>query len=294
MRLSFVTLYNGFVENTKTMGKNKEWIIITVFYAAMVAWWLGIRNGGLVDTDQNYLFGLMIGVLPILGGIIGLIKSAKWGHFGSAVGKSIFFLSVGLISWGIGNLVFAYYNLYLHVAVPYPSLADVAYIVSWPLWVTAMVYLLKTIGIKYRLKKAEGKFFVFIVPIACIAISYFLLITIARGGSLDLTGGLAKAFFDLAYPAGDIIVLTMAALIYGMSVNYLGGVFRKPIVIIILGFVMNYVADFSFSYTTTNGTFFVASWVDLVFLTTMFILSLGISLFDPALLNKSQQSVAVN
>lgn len=280
--------YNVCVENnTKKGGHNYHWIFITSIYVLMLGWWVVLKNSGIVDTTANYLFGFNIGLLAFLGGLIGLIKSRKWGFFQSMVGKFIFFLSAGMISWGLGSIIFAYYNLFLDVAVPYPSIADVAYIISWPLWAIGMVYLLKTLGIKYRLKKITTKFFVFLIPAACIIISYFLLVTIAKGGSLDFSGGGLKTFFDIAYPAGDIVILTMSVLIYGISINYLGGVFRKPILIIILGFVLNYLADFSFSYTTTNGSFHVAGWVDLLFTTTMFVLALGISLFDPLLIDKN-------
>ena len=133
-------------------------------------------------------------------------------------------------------------------------------------------------------KKISGKFFLFIVPVVIILLSYYLLFIVARGGLIDTSSGSLKLFFDLAYPIGDIVILTIALLVYGLSSRYLGGIFKTPILIIICGFIANYIADFSFSFTTTNGTFFVASWVDLVFLTTMFILSFGVSLFDPALL----------
>ncbi|MDD5357139.1 MAG: hypothetical protein PHS53_03280 [Candidatus Pacebacteria bacterium] len=255
----------------------------------MLLWWLTIFNRGIIDTTENYLFGGAIGVLTVIGGIVGLIKAKRWGGFRSSTGKSVIFLSTGLLTWAIGTLIFAYYNLFLDIAVPYPSLADVAYIVSWPLWTIGILYLSPAIGLKYQLKKMSGKVFLLIIPLVTIFLSYYLLFVIGRGGVIDLSGGSLKLFFDLAYPIGDIVILSITALVYSLSFNYLGGFFKFPIIVIMLGFVLNYLADFSFSYTTTQETFDVANWNDLLFTTAMFVLSVGLSLFDPHLLNKTEK-----
>lgn len=278
------------IKSVLNFQKNKHLLFISTSYLAMLVWWILIFKRNLVDTKENYIFGLLIGVLALLGGVIGIIKSRKWGFLKSVVGKSICFLALGLMTWGVGTVIFAYYNLFLNIAVPYPSIADVAYIVSWPLWTIGMIYLAQAIGVKYQLKKVGGKIFLIFIPLIIIPFSYFLLFTIARGGSIDFSGGALKLFFDLTYPIGDIVILTTATLIYSLSIHYLGGVFRFPILIIMFGFLMNFFADFAFSFTTTNGTFYVADWVDLLFTTTMFILSLGVSLFDPSLLEENKNS----
>ena len=265
----------------------KHWVLIIALYAVMLVWWVSIFSRNLIDTRENYFFGLAIGVLAVIGSVVGLLKSNQWGFLKSALGKSIFFLSIGVLTWGIGTIIFAYYNFYLSVAVPYPSMADVAYIFSWPLWTIGMVYLSRAMGIQYRLKKIGGKLFLFIIPLIIILASYYLLVTVARDGVIDFSGGGLKLFFDLAYPIGDVVILTGAVLIYGLSLNHLGGVFKYPILLIIFGFVLNYFSDFSFSYTTTNGSFYVASWVDLLFNTTFFVLSLGLSLFSINLLKNT-------
>ncbi len=240
-----------------------------------------MNNSGYMDTSMNYLFGLVYGLIPLCGGLIGLKRSEAWGGSGSSMGKALRYLSLGLIAWACGGLVWAYYNFFGGVEVPYPSLADVAYIVSWPLWAAGVVCLSKATGAKFSLSKTKGKALLFAVPVIISLVSYYLLIVIARGGALDLTGGALKVFFDLAYPIGDIVILTLSVLIYGLSVDYLGGKFKRPAELIMLGFVLNYVSDMAFSWTTTMETFFVGNWVDLLFMTTMFVLSFGVVSLDP-------------
>ena len=261
------------------------WLMIGL-YPVMFFWWLSIFYRGLIDGTENYLYGAAIGLLAAVGGIIGILLSNRWGGLKSYVGKSVIFLSVGLLTWACGTLIFAYYNLFLDVAVPYPSLADAAYIVSWPLWAIGIIYLSSATGLKYQLKKIGGKIFLFLIAIITISLSYYLLFNVARGGIIDHSGGNLKLFFDLVYPIGDIVILTLTAIVYSLSFKYLGGFFKFPIIVIMFGFIFNYLADFSFSYTTTKGTFHVAGWVDLLFTTTMFVLGLGLSLFDPHLVSK--------
>jgi len=233
-----------------------------------------------VNSLSNYLFAFCFGLIPIFGGVFGIFNSNKWGSVKSLLGKGLLFLSLGLITWGIGQVIFSYYNLFLAVEVPYPSLADASFILSWPLWGIGMFYLSKVTGAKFSLRTWGGKSVFFGVPLVIIALSYYLLIIVARDGVLASSDEYLKLFFDLAYPIGSVVLLTASALVYSLSFNYLGGKFKTAIYIILIGFVVNYIADFSFSYTTTIETFFSANWVDFIFATAMFTLSLGVAMLS--------------
>lgn len=248
--------------------------------------WIAFR--GISNTNENFLYGALEGVLPVLGGIFGLVNQKRWGSLKSSMGKSVFFLSIGSIFWGLGTLVFAYYNIVLKVNVPYPSLADAFYIISWPLWFVAMVYLSRATGAKFELRRSLGKYILFLIPIIIIAVSYYLLIVVARQGIVVNAGDSpVTTFFDLAYPIGDLVILTTTLLIYGLSFRYLGGFFKSSIIIVLVGFVLNYFGDFAFVYYTTKGTYFVGDWIDLIYTTAFFFLAFGACLIDPLLYSKN-------
>ncbi len=256
-------------------------IVLTFFILMVFAWGL-INIRGLENLIENYIYGAMMGILPILGALFGFLNSSKWGGHKSAIGRSVLFLSAGLLTWGIGTLIFSFYNFTSAVEVPYPSFADLAYIISWPLWIVGMINLSKATGAKFQLRKSSGKIFALILPVVLSFLSYYLLIVVARGGYVGDISDSTKLFFDLAYPIGDLFILTVSLLVFGLSFNYLGGVFKIPIMLILMAFVFNYFADFGFSYTTTQETFFVANWVDLLFTCAMFCLSYGVALMDPS------------
>ena len=241
----------------------------------------------------NNLYGvLFLGFIPVFGGINGLLIARHWGAFKSAMGRAVIYLSLGLIAWGLGTYVYSgIYNVILNVEVPYPSYADIGYVLALPLWAVGMIQLSRASGAKYGLHSSAGKFTLLLIPAVVIGLSYYLLVVIARGGTL--TGddtALLKIVLDLTYPLGDVLILTIATLVYGLSYNYFGGVFKKAIYMILSGFVLLYLADFAFSYTTTLGTWYPGDWNDLLFATAMLALSSGIAFMHPSMLEKGAAS----
>lgn len=242
-----------------------------------------------MDTNQNFYFGIGLGIFAILNGIGGLRISGAWGGLSSRIGKMLILLSVGFMAWGTGTLMIGYYNLALGQSYPYPSLADLSYILSWPLWIAGMINLSRATGARYQLKNKKGKLLAGLIIVFGCIVSYYLLFHIARAGvfTIDRESYL-RLFFDFAYPIGDLVILTSALLLFGLSFNYLGGKLKLPIFMIIAGFVMNYIADVSFTYTNTLETFYVASWVDLLYVTTFALLGIGVNLFDQRALKENQ------
>lgn len=259
---------------------------LSAYFILIFLWWIAIFLTGQKDSSSNFQFVLIYGLIPFFGGFFGIFKALQWGFFKSSLGRAIFFLSCGLITWSGGETIWSFYNLVLHVEIPYPSWADASFIISWPLWIAGVYFLSHATGAKFGLRKRNGQFQLILIPLIAAILSYYLLIIVARGGSWTSGGGLLKVFFDFAYPILDIIILTEALLVYGLSLKFLGGRFKWSVLIILLGFVINYFADFGFSYTTTIETYFNASWPDLLFATTMFVLSVGINSLDPNVIDK--------
>lgn len=246
----------------------------------MFIFWAGMYTSGLKNLEVNKFWGIGINFIPLFGGIFGLFTARHWGGFKSAVGKAIIYLSLGLISWSLGNWIWSYYNFFLNSEVPYPSLADLGYIIAVPLWMMGAFHLSKATGLKYGLKHKMGQLYLIILPIISFIASYYLLVTVARGGSITSGEGFLKIFFDFAYPVGDIIIVTIALLVYGLSLKYLGGKFKWPAIITLFGFVLMFLADFSFSYTTTLETYYDGHPNNLLFITALFTMGFGISSLD--------------
>ncbi len=264
------------------MQFTKTSVIILCYYIIIVLWWFILYIQGVKYSPVNYWYQFAFGLIPLIGGFTGIIRAKEWGFQKSKVGVAIICISAGLVTWGIGQMFWSiYYNVILNVEVPYPSLADIGYILSWPLWSIGIINLSRATGAHISIKSIKGKLLLFLIPLIFIALSYWLLIVIARQGALtDLSAGYIKVFFDLAYPIGDVVILTLAVLIFGLSINYLGGKYRISIFTLLLGFVINYVVDFAFSYTTTAGTYYNGHWVDLLFPTAMVLIAIAVNNFS--------------
>lgn len=254
--------------------------LFLVWYAAMAVWWFTLNSSGASETFSNYLYGLLFVLIPVVGGLIGLWRSAQWGFFSSALGRATLFSSLGLIAWGLGGLIYSYYNFFLGVEAPYPSIADIAYLSSYPLWAMGVLALSRAMGAGYALRKPAGKVALLAVPLLAAAVSYYLLINVARGG-LDLTGDLLKIFVDVAYPTADIVLLTLISVVFVLSYKFLGGRYKMPVVVLMAGFLLQFFADFAFSWQTTLGTWYVANWVDFLFTTAMTVITVGVVSLNP-------------
>ncbi len=257
----------------------KSYLLLGYFFCLLI-WWVSLQLSGFTDTLTNYFFGLSFGLIPLIGGILGIHTSTKWGSYTSYFGRAVLFISLGLISWGLGNCLWAYFNLVLHVEVPFPSLADLLFVVSWPLWLVGMLNLSKATGAKYSLKRAYGKVFLLIIPALAFLVTYYV-VKFASGGGLDISGGPLATFFVFAYPVGDVVILSMSLLVYGLSFGYLGGRYNLFISILLISFIVNYFGDMGFSYTTTTNSYFNGNWVDLTFALAFFMMGFAVNSLQP-------------
>lgn len=242
---------------------------------SIVTLFAGFKN----STKFGYIFAFAYAFIPLYGSLVGFTITRKWGFRGS-VGKAVFYLSLSLLFWAVGEFIWSYYNFFLNANTPYPSWADAAFILTYPFWAIGLIYLGDAAGAKTGLHKKSGKLLLFIIPIIITVFSWYVLVDIARGGSVTSGGGPIKVFFDIAYPVGDIIILAIAFIIFGLSFRYWGGQIKWPIIITIIGFLMEYFADFGFSYTTTVNTYYNGSWVDLTYATSLVMLSFAVAILD--------------
>src|SRR6266496_5053862 len=130
--------------------------ILLLVYALVILWWFSIFLRGIQETTENYLFSLIYSVLPLGGGIIGFINARQWGGFASSLGRAVLFVSGGIFAWGIGNLIFGYYNLVLGVPIPYPSIADSAFFLLYPLSAIGVIYFFRPTGASFALRRLSG------------------------------------------------------------------------------------------------------------------------------------------
>ena len=243
----------------------------------LFAFWVILFASGVKGGFYNNLWGFLLAPMPLIGGIVAVTRARQWGGFRSTMGKAIFFLGLGAFSWGAGEMMWSYYNFFLSVPVPYPSLADIAYVPSVFFYALGTVYFSQATGFTLAIKKTHAKIFAIMAFIITLLASYYVLIVIARNGVLISPGETPiKVIFDIAYPLGYFVGLMIAIIASGLTFRYLKGRHKTGTVALLLGFVASFISDSLFSYTTATNTYYNGSPVDLLFMINTFLFTFAV------------------
>jgi hypothetical protein len=238
---------------------------------------------GTKEQIINYWWAAGLSAMAIITGLLGLITSKNWSWLKSGVGKGVFFISLGIIMWGIGQAGWTYY-LFKDPTVTSPPerILDVLFMSSIPFWFYGALKLSKATGAKYGLKKYSGKILAVALVAIMAAVSYYFLIIVARGGLDYLQNkSVVDIVVDLGYSIGEGIIFTLALVIFGLSWKFLGGRFKYPIIAILIGFGILYLADFAFSYLNGQEKYYNGDISDLLFLVAFTVFGVGLCLLDP-------------
>lgn len=176
--------------------------------------------------------------------------SMEWGGMKSLFGKAILMFSIGLFLQEFGQLAYSYYANILHIEIPYPSIGDLGYFGSIPFYAYGAWLLARTSGIKFQVQSTLDRLKVLFFPIALLVGSYVLFL---RGYEFDWSNPLV-VFLDFGYPLGQAIYISIAILTYVMCRKMLGGIMRSRIILVLIAFLLQYVADFTFLYQNSTGT----------------------------------------
>ena len=211
------------------MVKKYKLLFVMSVAATMIGGWFLIFFGGLLDTTASTAWQVGLALSALLFSSMGFITAKQWGWLKSNIGRAVIFLALGLLLWGIGISVLAFYLVINpDKEVPQSYALDIITISAIPVWIYGILSLSRATGARYGLKTIRSRIFAIILMICLSLLAYVLLVTIARGGVLiSPDKSLWQSFFDISIPIGDTILLTLSVLIFIYSWQYLGGRFKK-------------------------------------------------------------------
>lgn len=269
--------------------KNKLQLLVTLVFLGFLGWWFSFQH---VVTNQGrsvQWFGGTYGSVALIGALVGFIAARHWGGFRTLLGKALMFFSLSLLFQEAGQLILTYYIYGSKIQIPYPSWGDVAYFGSTLSYICGAYFLSKTAGVRFSLKVNKYKFVAFAVPVALLAVSFFVFL---HHHQYDWHRPLT-VFLDLGYPVGDAIYISLAIVSYLLTRKMLGGVMRSAILILLLAFVAQYISDFTFLYQSSRGTYLAGKYDDLSYLITYFIAALAMVRFNVVYSNLRQKSAGM-
>jgi len=216
------------------------------------------------------VFSASYGVMALYGGIVGMHTSFKWGGLNTLVGKAIFMFSVGLFMQEFGQLAYSYYANVQDVQVPYPSVGDIGYFGTIPLYTYGVLLLAKSSGIKISFRSFKKKIIALVIPALMLGIAYFLFL---QDYAFEFKN-LIKIFLDFGYPLGEAIYISIAIITFIFSRTVLDGIMRSKALLVLIALVIQFMADYIFLYDPSE--FYSGSFIDFVYLISYFAMTFAL------------------
>ena len=204
--------------------------LIIIFVSAM---YVLINYTGFISSG-NLLITVVCDSLLILGSfmffvtsLVGYIKSKNL-----RIRSGILAFTVSSFSYFVAGCFWTWYNLAMQEAIPYPSIADVFYVIGSLALIFAIYYMAKTLNVNLGLKVEMNVLIVFLAIVATAAI----IVAYASFTNLFRDGIGPAALISIAYPVLDIICLAMVGNL--ILISFGRSVFEAQVVLAIGACIM--------------------------------------------------------
>lgn len=216
-------------------------------------------------TQWNYLFNIANALFYLSVGLTAFYGT-KLHTFQSSVGRELFAIGIAMLSFALGLTSWAYYNLVLKISIPYPSFADIFFVLYIPFLGYGIVNLLREFGILFSRK---------IVLISLLIFIGTSLFVYSFGNPPDLARNipLIAKTFNLFYLFTDSSLLTLSIMVILVT----RGRIHKSFLFFILALFIMALGDFVFSYRSDTGTYWNGDIADILYAVTALCFSLGVT-----------------
>lgn len=182
-------------------------------------------------------------------------------------------LSAGLVALCLGQACFVYYHFVQEIEIPFPSLADVFFVASYPLMIAALAMFLRAYSASgfpigpasERLWLAAG------VALFCAAVGYPILEPLVTRPGEPL-----ETLLNVLYPVLDFLLLIPTVLLIRIGLRFRGGAVWKVWVRLLGGFLFLCAADALFAYYSQFDWVELVDLVDATYLLAYGFLCLGV------------------
>ncbi len=158
-------------------------------------------------------------------------------------------IGAAMASWAAGQLVWTRLELVAHWTNPFPSLADVGYLLTLPLMVLGMAALITARHGKLRT----------MLDALIVSASLLFVVWAFIGPSVQTAGETRlELVVRLAYPIGDVAMVTMALILLG----YVGRDQRRTVAMLAVGALALSLADSSFAYLIAKDAYVPGGFTD--------------------------------
>jgi hypothetical protein len=219
----------------------KAFAFITISGFAVIGLCLWLQENNITDSYINNYISLISGSIFLVSAIISLKYYKKIGDRGG-ISKAILWTGISNLLFFIGSVTWAYYNLFLHIELPYPSFADLFFVLM-PLCYGVAVGNLMQI---YRSSTRPQTWVVAILIFVGLVYTMFNFV-----GKPEISSELDfwTNFFNFGYALSDSIYVGAGFALLIVA----GGKIFKGILVWTLGMFLITIADLVFTYRDAIG-----------------------------------------
>lgn len=168
-------------------------------------------------------------------------------------------IGVGVALWGLGEVIWVSYSYLRNAEIPYPGWADVFYVVAYPIIFAGVLLLPHVRARKWERARLSLDALAGTVALSALVWTFYLRDAIY----IDSEAGLLENFVNLAYPAGDLILLIAFMILATRRSNLQ---FDGRILIVALGMLITAVADMAYVFQIEAETYVEGGRLDATWL----------------------------
>jgi hypothetical protein len=162
--------------------------------------------------------------------------------------------ALGLLSWALGLSIYTYAYFVTEIGLPYLSVADVFYLLSYPAWMLGAVGTFRLYG---RGIRRAGWLAVTAVGV----VLYALIIVYVIPASVSGLESPIEAFVTALYPSLDVAFFL---LILAIFIAFRAGIFEKAFSFMALGAVLLALGDLVYAVLSVTGLYYDGHPMDLL------------------------------
>ncbi len=215
-------------------------------------------------TPWNFLYNFVYGMIYFIGGVISLFYGVQFG-WNSNLGKMLVFYGLGLLAFWGGNIVWVYYTFFLLTEIPFPSYADILYLMYFPFM---------AIGAYFTLKIYQNLVTKSLVRDSAVIMVVFFVAIFGYFGRPNISSELpfVHNLINVAYPFGDVVILSIALIALRIG----SGKIHFSLYILVFGLFLQAVSDLLFVYRNAVEIYWNGDISDTLYTCAAFFTSIGI------------------
>ena len=243
--------------------KNGFAIFLFLLLIVNLIWFLALQVNPNHNTAWNYLYNLSEGLIYLSSAVFAFFQLPKIG-LKNNIGRAISFFGVANMASAVALSLWTYYGLFLKIEVPFPSFADVFFIAVYLFIGLAFWYLAKVFSFFVSMRLIIES----VIIIVFASVFTFFISRPELQGSMTL----AQKIFTLAYPIGDILLISIVFIVLRVS----GGRLNSALAFLLIALALETVGDFVFNYRVSQNIYWNGDLSDLIYSLAAFYFGLGI------------------